>query len=298
MFTFEDQIDLVKEETGIPDAAAVARFKRDTNRGASRFFASLGREYNRQSRTTNLEADRQYYQYPEDAQRVGLVISYSGGIYYPLTPVADEDTWRYINSTNQTGQPNHCFVRGFDEIGLYPIPSADVTDGLEIVYEPRGDFFRADDTTGTCLVTNGSRDVTGVATPFTPNMVGRGFEITDDDGTRWYRISGFTSTSIIQLENYYQGTTGAAKPFRIGQVMNLPEEYLEAPSYWAIYRHHRRRGQSKKADVALAEFVRMRDEAQEEYGQQMSTQVILASEDNVNRSFNYFRGDSVPSITA
>jgi hypothetical protein len=298
MFTFGDQLDLVKEETGIDDAASITRFKRDINRGGSRFLATLGREYTRQSRTTDLRANKQYYQYPEDALRISDAISSSGGIPLPLTLVADEDAWRYMNSTPQTGQPTHFFVRGFDEIGIYPMPAATVENGLEIVYEPRSAYMRASDTTGsTASVTNGTVLITSTATPFTANMVGYGFEVTDETDTNWYRIAAYTNGASINLENYYQGTTGAGKSFRIGQVMYLPEEFLEAPAYWAVYRHWKRRGNSGKANEALAEFTAMRDEAKELYGQQTSSQVIMASEEIVNRPFNSFRGDAIPSTT-
>lgn len=298
MFTLDDQLDLVKEETGIDDAASIIRFRRDINRGGSRFLATLGREYTRLSRTTNLQASKQYYQYPEDALRISNVICSSGGILFPLTLVADEDAWRYMNSTATTGQPTHFFVRGFDEIGIYPMPSTTIVNGLEIVYEPRSAYMRASDTIGaTAAVTNGSVAITSSATPFTANMVGYGFEITDETDSNWYRIASFTNGAAMSLENYYQGTTGTAKSFRIGQVMYLPEEFLEAPSYWAVYRHWKRRGNSGKAAEALAEFISMRDEAKELYGQQTSSQVIMAVDEVVNRPFNSFRGDAVPSTT-
>ncbi len=302
MYTFEDQLNLVKDETGLSDAPSVVKFTRDINRGGTKFMASLGREYNRKSRVTNLRATIQYYQYPEDALRIGLVIATNGGFRIPLTQVPDEEAWRLMTMTSYSGQPTHYFVRGFDEIGLYPTPSATVTDGLEIVFEPRHPYFRAMDVTNltsgaTVTVTNGEETVTSVGTPFTSAMVGRGFEVTDETDTRWYRIAAFVDTATITLENYYQGASGTLKTFRIGQVMDIPEEFAEGPAHWAINRHYKRRGNSDKAAEALAEYVSMRDEAKEEYSQQTSSQVINASDMTLNRAYSSFRGDAPASIT-
>jgi hypothetical protein len=301
MFTRTDQLAIIKEETGLSDAASVIKFDRDLNRGGARFTAALGREYNRKSRVTNLVADQQYYQCPEDSQRISLVVAAHGSNHIPLTQVADEESWRLLNMTSRTG-PTHFFVRGFDEIGVYPIPSNNVTAGLEIVFGPRSAYLRADDitdtsTTTTITVANGSQTITSSGTPFTAAMVGRGFEVTDGTDSRWYRIAAFTSTSIMTLENYYQGASGSGKTFRIGDVMDLPDEYLECPAYWAIYRFWKRRGDTKKADMALAEFKDGLGSCQEDYGQQTNSQVINASEDTLNHAFNSFRGDAPSSIT-
>lgn len=302
MFTRTDQLDIVKEETGLSTAAAIVKFDRDLNRGAARFIAALGREYNRKSRVTNLVAGTQYYQCPEDTQRVSVVVATSGGVRPPLTQVPDEESWRWLNMTETTGPPSHFFIRGFDEIGVWPIPGANVTAGLEIIFGPRSGRLRADDidedsTATTVTVTNGSQTVTSSGTPFTPAMVGRGFEVTDGTDSRWYRISEVTSTSILKLENYYQGSSGAGKSFRIGDVMDIPDEYLEVPAYWAIYRHWKRRGDTKKADMALAEFKDGLESCQQEYSQQTTSQVINASSEVLNRAYNSFRGDAPSSIT-
>lgn len=293
MITFDDQTDMVTEEIGIADTATLLKVKRDLNRGGSRFINCLGREYNRKSRFTNIEADKQYYQTPEDTNRIKLVVATSGGSKIPLSLVADEEAWRLLNMTNSTGQPTHFFIRGHDEIGLYPIPSADVSAGLEIVFGPRSAYLRAADVTGsTAVVTNGSSTVTASDTPFTAAMVGRGFEITDETDSRWYRISGFNSTSSIELENYYQGTSGTVKPFRIGEVMDIPEEFLEGPVSFAIWRHWKRRGAKEDAAIAKGDFEETLQQTREQYGQQTDSQIVMASEATMNRAYNSFRGDS------
>jgi hypothetical protein len=302
MFTRTDQLDIIKEETGLSDAASIIKFNRDLNRGGARFIAGLGREFNRKSRVTNLVASTQYYQIPEDSQRITLVIATSGGYNIPLTQIADEESWRLFNMTSTTGQPTHFFVRGFDEIGIYPIPASSVTAGLEIVFGPRSAFLRGNDiddttTSTTVTVSNGSQTVTSSGTPFTSILIGRGFEVTDGTDTRWYRIKAVPTTSTLTLENYYQGTSGSAKTFRIGDVMDIPDEYLEVPAYWAIYRFWKRRGDTKKADIALAEFRDGQSMCRESYATQTNSNVVNASEYVLNRAFSSFRGDSPTSTT-
>lgn len=302
MFTFEDQIDLVIDETGLSDSASLIKFKRDINRGGAKLMATFDREYNRKSRVTDLDSTKQYYQYPEDALRISMVIATTGGFRLPLTLISDEETWRYMNMTNYTGQPTHFFVRGFDEIGLYPQPSETVVDGLEIVFEPRHDYMRAVDisdmtTSTTVTVANGSQTVQSSGTPFTAAMVGRGFEVTDETDSRWYRISAFISDSILTIENYYQGASGPLKTFRIGQVMYLPDESLEGPAYYAVWRHFKRRGNTEKALEAKSEFTAILDDARETNSIQTSSAVINASDEILNRAYSSFRGDSPSSIT-
>ncbi len=293
MFTRDDQLDIIKEETGLSDALSLIKFERDLMRGGSRFIAALGREYNRKSRFTDLEATRQYYQTPEDTNRIKLVVATSGGYVIPLTQVADEEAWRLLNMTNYTGQPTHYFIRGHDEIGLYPIPSEDVSAGLEIVFGPRSAYLRASDVTGTTVtVTQGTTTVTASNTPFTAAMVGRGFEVTNETDSRWYRISAFNTTASIELENYYQGSSTSGAPFRIGEVMDIPEEFLEGPASFAIWRHWKRRGAKDDAAIAKSDFEEALQQCREQYGQQTDSQIVMASEATLNRAYNSFRGDS------
>lgn len=298
MFTFEDQLDIVIEEAGTgADTLAIVKFKRDINRGAIRFYAALGRDFTRKSRSADIEASVDYYQNPEDTQRITLVLAMSSGGLIPMTRVDDEESWRYLKQMDITGEPTHFFVRGFDGFELYPKPSNDVEAGLMLVFEPKAPFFRAsdidDDTTdSTVTVTQGSQTITSTGTPFTPGMVGRGFEVTDGTDTRWYRISEYTDSANIKLENYYQGASGSSRTWRIGEVMDIPEEYLEGPSAFALWRHWKRRGNKGKAIEAYQEHKDTLDMAREWYAQQTSSAIVLASEEVMNRAYNPFRGDS------
>lgn len=295
---------MAKEISGLQDAASVVKFKRDINSGGTLFMAGLGREYNRKSRTTNSVALQQYYQLPEDGHRLKEIIYNTGSWQPPLEQVPDEFAWRMMNMASIVGVPTHYFIKGYDEVGLYPIPASAVTNGIELVFSPRHLELTEDDTTSTTssttvTVTNASQTVTSSGTIMTPKMVGQWFQSTDGTDENWYKISAVPDTATLTLENYYQGVSGASKTFRIGQVMDLPEEYLDAPVDYAMYRHYTRRGSQKSRYTighagefkALFEDALMR--AKEEYGQTTDNQVINA--EPVFRQYNNWRGDPPPN---
>ena len=127
-------------------------------------------------------------------------------------------------------------------------------------------------------------------------MVGQWLEVTDGTDGNWYKVSAYSSATSLTLENYYQGTSGSGKSYRIGQVMDLPEEYLEAPVDYAMYRFFLKRGQSEKASTFKTLFESALEMAQNEYGQTTDNQVITAQRDY--RVYNNWRGDPPASISA
>jgi hypothetical protein len=295
--TYTDMQDIAQEIVGLTDATTLLRLKRDINIGASLFLSSLGREYNRKARFTDLVASQQFYQLPEDGHKLKEVIANTGGWFVPLEQVPDEHSWRMMNMMTTTGQPSHYFIKGYDELGLYPIPSATVTDGIELVFSPKHVELTQDDyTTGTITVTNGSQTVTHSATGFTPTMAGMWLQTTDGTDGNWYRVSEVVSTSEITLENFYQGLSGSGKTFRIGQVVDLPEEYAEAPVDYACYRHFLKRGTQDKAGTFKTLFETAITSAKEQYGQTTDNQVINAQPEY--RQYNPFAGDPPASISA
>ena len=77
-------------------------------------------------------------------------------------------------------------------------------------------FSTVDDyATGTASITNGSPTVTGTGTTFTSAMVGRKIRFGSENA--YYRILSFTSTTVITLEQNYQGTTNTSATFSIYQ---------------------------------------------------------------------------------
>lgn len=288
MITFQDTYTICQEISGLSDVSTTTKFKRDINTGGAMFLARLGRPYNRTSKFSNMVAAQQYYQYPEDALRISKIKVNSGTRWYNLQEVGDENTWININLNQQTSQiPTHYFVKGFDEVGIYPTPSSAVTDGIELIYEPKHVLLTQDDyTAGSITANNANQTITGLGTTFTASMVGRYLEVTDGTDGNWYRILTYTSATSITLENFFQGLSGSTKTYRIGEVMKLPEEYQESPADYAMYRHFLRRGEQAKASEFKSLFEGALEMAKESYGKSSGNQIILASR-NTN---NYLSG--------
>lgn len=301
--TFTDLQTICKEVSGITDAGSVIRFKRDINMGASLFLAKLGREYNRKSRFTDAKTNQQYYQLPEDGNRLKEIVVTNGGWQPPLEQIPDEFAWRRLNMMTVVGQPTHYFVKGNDEVGLFPIPSYTLENAIELVFSPRHVEMTQDDyVTGTITVTNASQTITGAGTVFSSILVGQWFQVTDGTDDNWYKISAYNSATSLTLENFYLGTSGGTKAYRIGQVADMPDEYLDSLSDYAMYKHYTRRGSQKsRYSVGHAgEFKALFDDAleraQEAYSTTTDSNVITA--DTEYRTYNPFRGDPPASISA
>lgn len=252
------------------------------NAGTARFLSALGRPVDRQSRFTNLTAVQQYYQVPEDAIRIAKIkVLNSTNIWYDVSEVGDEDAWIQLNAYPQTGAiPTSYFVRGFDEFGLFPIPGTTVTNGIELVYEPKHVLLTADDyTTGTIQVTNGSTTIGGVGTTFTSQMANGMYVLQTTDGTdgNYYKIVTYTDATHLTLENYYQGLTSTTATYRIGQVSKIPEEYQEAPVDYAMFRHFLEKNETANATLFKGLWEQTLKTAKDIYGMSTGNQIIVAS---------------------
>lgn len=293
LITFQDQYGTAQSLTKLSDSVSTARFKRDVNAGGTRMMSLLGRSQSRLSRFADLVVGQQYYQVPRDAQTPREVIAYNGTIWVPLIEIVDEMTWRQLNRTVIEGPATHYFIRGSDEIGLYPAPAANATAGLELVFERRQLKLTQDDfTTGTITVNENDATITHSAAGFTAAMIGRGFEVTDGSDKNWYKIASYTDPSNMELGNVFQGSSGSAVNFRIGEVMDLPEEYLEAPIDYAMWRYELGHDTTKAATFQQ-NFKDATAEAMDVYGRKGASAIVHVS--RPNRVYDPLRG--TPTIT-
>lgn len=302
--TWSDQQLLAQQNSGLSDPANLLAFKRDMNTGATLFVSQLGREYNRHSRFTDLKSGYQFYQMPEDAHRLKEIIVSSGTYTPPMEQIPDETGWRMMNMLPITGVPTHYWIKGYKEVGLYPTPSANISQGIELVFSPEHLTMTEDDyTTGTINVQQNSVTISIANGVFTPKMADLGLWLTVTDGSdeNWYKITGYTSSSTLTIENFYQGETGSTKPFRIAQIMdNMPAEFLEAPVDYAMYRFYMKRGVIGlgQATAFKQSFDNALQAAKDEYGQVTESQVVNADDYHNYRLYNPFRGDPPAGITA
>lgn len=169
----------------------------------------------------------QYYYYP-----VGMVNFESaqitiGSFNYPLEPINSQRSWDALNAIQiqPSAIPQFIFPRR-DDFGIWPVPQAIYSGTMN--YHYRDHSLLVDDyTTGTIALTNGSATLTGTGTTFTTGMIGRWLQITDVTNPQygyWYRIGGFTSTTVMALDTTYQGTTTSGVTYRIAQVPEFPDE--------------------------------------------------------------------------
>lgn len=272
MLTFQDQYQMAQDITGDESSAQLIMFKRDINEGGAMFLNRLGRKFNREYKTANIEEDKQYYQMSSDTLRITDIQVLHGTFWYTPELVASEEDWDKLNAITITGNyPTHFFIRGFNEVGLFPIPSTDLDDALTISYEPQHiELTQADFTSGTVTVESESVTITHSGTSFTPQMVGRYFQVTDGTDGRWYRIAAYVSSSTLSLENYFEGITGSGRSFRIGEVMKIPQAYQDAPVFYALDRYYLTQSDANSAAGYALRFDRKVKSAKETYGRSTS----------------------------
>ena len=254
MLSFQSLYEEVQEQVQDTSSTSLVLIKRAINQGAKKFGAILNREWRETTATFSVVADQQYYQMPEDAIRLSTITVEVGDVVYPLTEANSKEEWQNLNMTTDTSSvPEFFYVRGNDEFGIWPIPSASISSGGTITYERRMRDMAADDyETGTVSITNGSANVTGSGTTFTANMVGRWLTVTDGsaDGM-WYKIDSYIDATTITIENNYAGSTVSGGTFTIAELPDIPEEFHESLVDYACYRYYLRR-----RDVQIARDLR------------------------------------------
>lgn len=255
MLTFQTMYTRVADLCGFSvsdDTQDVTNAKQDINQ-ALRLFKNTSRRYwTRKEVTADLVAGQQYYTFPEDMVRITQVKANTGGYNWPLIEVDSEKLWNKFNviPSNTVIVPQFYFVRGRNEIGIYPIPSGNETAGLVISYEPRLPDMSTDDvTTTTVTVTSGSQLVTSPSAAFSPNMANNmWFSVTDGSDGNWYPIISATSSQLT-LENYYQGPSESGAPCIIGPAADIPEDFQMAPIYFAAYNFYLKRNETANATL-------------------------------------------------
>lgn len=282
----------VKFETisGSTNATDLTQGKQDINIGYSRFNAAIARYFTRKQAFTNLVASQRYYQTPIDSIRVSQVaVVVSTGYEYPLQEVTNEYEWRelLVTPSYATNFISHYFVYGNDQIGLYPLPSTTISNGLRFVYQPQDVFLTKDDyTTGTITITNGSVSLTGAGTSWTQAAHGNmQFQVTDGSDGNWYDISSVGSSTSITLKTPYVGPSVAAVTYRLGQVFIFPSEYDDTPVDYALSRFFESHGNPSRAKYHLDKYQASVDDAIEKYASSSISNVITEYDEGINPWF-------------
>lgn len=259
MLTFTQAYTRAADLTGVSltNTSAISFLKQDVNQGLRLFKNAARRYWTRQEKVTDMKAGVQYYQMPADFVRVTEVRVNSNGLNFPTILINSEHLWNKLNiiPAMTINLPTYAFVRGFNEIGLWPTPSSDTANGLIVSYEPRlADMSIDDITTGTASVSNSSTLVTLSSSLVLPSQVGRWFSVTDGTDGNWYQIGSYGSATTFNLANDYQGPTNTTATYIIGSAPDLPEDYHMALPYYAAFQYFLKRKDLATAELFKAEF--------------------------------------------
>lgn len=235
MITFTQLAARAQDATGTNDATTLLNIKSDLNQGLRLFKDQARRYWTRTGISTNIVATQQYYQLPFSVVRVSNVKVVANGLTYPVEQVTSEDEWNKMNVIPAVtiNVPTYYFIRGNNEIGLWPVPSTNVTNGLSLAVEPRMVDMTFTDITGTATFTNNSTTVTDSATSFAQYMLGYYINVTDGTDGNWYKLAVFDSTSSVEIENDFLGVTGS-HTYLLGQVPDIPEDYHLSLVHYAL----------------------------------------------------------------
>lgn len=192
-------------------------------------------------RTFSTVVDQIYYHYPPNLHSLESVTVQITDDQKPLKVISSQQEWDKLQEITVSGDfPEYFFPRQSD-FGIWPTPSTVRTGTVVGNYLPQR-LATPNYTIGTVAVSQNSRTVTGTNTTFTSTMVGRWFCEADADGTpvgNWYRISAFTSTTVLTLESFFEDITLSGSNYIIGQSPELPEELHEFIPYRAAAAYYR-----------------------------------------------------------
>lgn len=266
----------------------LTQLQQDMNTGYHMFNAKLSRYYSRKQQFTSLIAGQQIYQTPIDSVRVMGMTAIVTPNYQPvIKEIRSEFEWRQITSyPMESNWPTFYFMIGNDELALWPVPSADVENGLRFYYQPQDHDLSIDDvtstsTSATVTVSNGSEVVTVSSGVFSPQMVGLWFQVTGVTDLSWYEIVAADSTTLT-LKSAYVGLSGSGQDWRVGQLSIIPQEYAEAPMHWALSNYFSAQANETRSQQHMNTYKAMVEDCLEEYSSSNTSSVITGNETFMN----------------
>ena len=248
------------------------------------FENAARRSWTRREKISDIVANQQFYKMDADMHRISNVKcrTYTDGdVIVPLSEVQSEDEWNRLNSYPfSASYPTHYFVRGYNEVGIYPCPSESVEDGLIVAYEPRIRDMGLDDKVFKVDVTNGSKTVTNATTGGLDggfkSYLTESFWIKTNNGEdgNWYRIAKVNDTDTLELDTPFLGPTGTNIEVTMGQCPPYPEEYHEAAIFYAAFKFYAMRKDTDSSAMYRTLFEDALDQYRETYGSKTTGGVI------------------------
>jgi hypothetical protein len=273
---------------GIPstDTLSINLIKRNINNAVKLMKAEAAQYYTRKERTADLKAGQQYYTFAPDMIRTRNVRVNNGSLIFPIRTIESENDWNALNIIPSFAvfYPQRWFIRGPNEIAVWPTPAVDIPGALIVAYDARLEDMYLDDTVGASItVTKDSQTITSSTNSFTPNMVGMRFTFTDGSDGNWYLIIGYTSSSVMTIENFYQNDTQTSTATIIGSTPDIPEAYQPGIQDYAFYRYYKtQRGAAEKANDFKNDFLMAQNGYAGTFGDKESSQIILPNNNNLS----------------
>jgi hypothetical protein len=257
----------------------------DINQGLKLLKNQARRYWTRKQAAAALVNNQQYYELPPDAVRVTEVYVNSNGLNYPVKQVSSEYLWNKINviPAITINVPTYYFIRGRNEIGLWPLPSADAVNALNVSYEPQLEMGQADVTAGTATVSNGSTSVTFSGNTVDPTMVGRWFQVSGRYNEAWYQIATYTNSNTLELENFYGGYGSGGLDYVIGDCPDIPPDYQLGLVYYAAQQFFLKRKDKATATLYYNQFMDYMNQYRETYASK-TTGVVQSQTDRYRYS--------------
>ena len=190
-------------------------------------------------------ADQVEYYLPRECDILENVYFVISDEKYIPTEIKSRVNWDCLTASESSSTyPEYYYIQN-NKISFYPTPSTAAYTIYFIYKKKVVSLSKADYTTGTITLTNEDATVTGAGTTFLNSMVGRYLKYNEN----WYKIKTFTSTTSLELEYAYDGTTVAGASYTIGEVSVLPEDYQEIPVYKAASVYYTKKGLTPRAQL-------------------------------------------------
>jgi hypothetical protein len=248
MIIWDRATGLVQSWSGDKSAAMLVNFKELLNLGYKDLLLKFNGEETEDVRTTSTQIGARAIKLAPNYIRMHTVTATVGSQTYDLVEEESQDRWAerlYLNR-NST-RPEVYYLRprfgvGGTELLLDPIPSTTSTI-ITINYAANARDLGVDAySTGTAAVTTSvttTQTITGTGTTWTAAMVGRYFKVNDTTGDgNWYRIIGYTSPTVLTIENKYDGLAVSGVSYQIAEIFSLPEDMHMLPLYYTMMHYY------------------------------------------------------------
>lgn len=261
----------------------VATVKDDINMGIKLFKSAAQQYVTRKEVSADLKQGQQFYTFAPDVIRARNLRVNNGSLIFPIPTVESENDWNVLNVIPQYAifYPQFWFIRGPNEVGIWPIPSTTIPNALLIAYDARlQDLYLDDVLSSNVTFTNGSNTITCSDASFLPTMVGQKITIQDGTDGNWYNIIGYTNSSTMAIDTIYSNPNHTTNSITIGSVPDFPEDYHKAPVFYALEQYFRsKRIDNDAADKYHALFMDLQEQYVGTFGDKESSQILMPGTD-------------------